>query len=102
MNLGDPSELEHATPEVGEHFHWPRSASSSSSQQPEGHVGLPEAAGADDVQPDQLNMMCEEETPLPLCPECHQVCVRCAGAFRARRATAASSGSSTWERVSQA
>ena len=51
------------------------------------------------MQPDQLNMMCEEETPLPLCPECHQVCVHCAEAFRARRAAAASSGSSTWERV---
>ncbi|CAE8598583.1 unnamed protein product [Polarella glacialis] len=68
-------------------------------EQPEGHVGLPEAAGADDVQPDQLNMMCEEETPLPLCPECHQVCVHCAEACRGRRAAAASSGSSTWERV---
>ncbi|CAE8636480.1 unnamed protein product, partial [Polarella glacialis] len=44
-------------------------------ERPEGHVDLPEAAEADDVQPDQLNMMCEEETPLPLCPECHQVCV---------------------------
>ncbi|CAE8642639.1 unnamed protein product [Polarella glacialis] len=61
------------------------------------HVGLHAAAGADETQPEQLNMMCEE--PLPLCPECHQVCVRCAGAFRARRATAANSGSSTWERV---
>ncbi|CAE8586057.1 unnamed protein product [Polarella glacialis] len=89
MNLGGPSELERATPEVVEHFHWPRMPevvehfhwprSTSSSQQPESHVGLHAAAGADEMQPEQLNMMCEE--PLPLCPECHQVCTHCAAAY---------------------